>query len=727
MQILKNVLSFTGLVVGVPVSLPHQLQAPAGVAQVPRLVALTGGGYTVTATTTHVTVTREAAGAAAVAAYVETWHSLETCLPPSFDTNLFPFVVNPAGGGGGGAVVADGVTITGDGTAGDPLTAISLASTGLFNVIEYGADPTGVADSQVSINATITAAAAYVTSTGFYATVYFPAGVYSVRTRSTGFTSFSISNLTKLMFLGDAGDRSRLVMNGDAALNDWFMFQVRGGSTNIEFRQLWLDMTGITNPDPAEQAHLIQLGNTAPGISDIRVIDCTFNYSVGEGVRLLGEFGSVTDRVLVQNCRFLNCGRAGVSFQRWCTRVRVLDNYFINGTDQQIDFEPTGYTFNATGGTATTLIFATGQFVTWGIAAGDLIYNSTEDLFARVVSVDSPTQLTLTAGAVTWNGAAFSFPKSNSGHLIEGNQLIRGTNAGDILMTLTGTYQSRITNNWIEGSIQGVDVLSTEISSNTLITLRSDSGATAINLIKSCDDLDICHNKIFLQAITQSTLRGGINIGYQIRTSHFSRIIGNSIYSECRTTAIGLTGPRNVLIKDNQAWLNTPGETDESVGIFIQALAGFSTESVVIDGNHIQANEGTFKYGIWLSASGAGNSIGSAYVGGNRVTGCSSNPIRFSEDLSGAFTTPPVLGPGIVDTGTVFLPTAVPWLVLSGLGGAGPFTSSLKPCTFWGTGTPEGVLTAGVGALALRSDGGAGTCLYIKESGAGTTTGWVAK
>jgi hypothetical protein len=43
-----------------------------------------------------------------------------------------------------------------------------------------------------------------------------------------------------------------------------------------------------------------------------------------------------------------------------------------------------------------------------------------------------------------------------------------------------------------------------------------------------------------------------------------------------------------------------------------------------------------------------------------------------------------------------------------------------------GTGTPEGVLTATVGSMFMRTDGGAGTSFYIKESGAGNT-GWVAK
>lgn len=43
-----------------------------------------------------------------------------------------------------------------------------------------------------------------------------------------------------------------------------------------------------------------------------------------------------------------------------------------------------------------------------------------------------------------------------------------------------------------------------------------------------------------------------------------------------------------------------------------------------------------------------------------------------------------------------------------------------------GAGTPEGVVTAQVGSLFLRSDGGVGTTLYVKQTGGGNT-GWAAK
>ena len=47
---------------------------------------------------------------------------------------------------------------------------------------------------------------------------------------------------------------------------------------------------------------------------------------------------------------------------------------------------------------------------------------------------------------------------------------------------------------------------------------------------------------------------------------------------------------------------------------------------------------------------------------------------------------------------------------------------------FWtsGSGSPEGAITANIGAMYTRTDGGTGTTLYVKESGTGNT-GWVAK
>lgn len=50
---------------------------------------------------------------------------------------------------------------------------------------------------------------------------------------------------------------------------------------------------------------------------------------------------------------------------------------------------------------------------------------------------------------------------------------------------------------------------------------------------------------------------------------------------------------------------------------------------------------------------------------------------------------------------------------------------TLKGVRLFGPGSPEGTVTAVVGELYRRTDGGPGTTLYIKESGAGNT-GWRA-
>lgn len=43
-----------------------------------------------------------------------------------------------------------------------------------------------------------------------------------------------------------------------------------------------------------------------------------------------------------------------------------------------------------------------------------------------------------------------------------------------------------------------------------------------------------------------------------------------------------------------------------------------------------------------------------------------------------------------------------------------------------GAGDPNSAVIADIGAIFLRTDGGAGTTLYVKESGMATDTGWVA-
>lgn len=44
-----------------------------------------------------------------------------------------------------------------------------------------------------------------------------------------------------------------------------------------------------------------------------------------------------------------------------------------------------------------------------------------------------------------------------------------------------------------------------------------------------------------------------------------------------------------------------------------------------------------------------------------------------------------------------------------------------------GTGSPAGACAAAQGSIFIRTDGGAGATLYVKETGGATNAGWTAK
>jgi hypothetical protein len=54
--------------------------------------------------------------------------------------------------------------------------------------------------------------------------------------------------------------------------------------------------------------------------------------------------------------------------------------------------------------------------------------------------------------------------------------------------------------------------------------------------------------------------------------------------------------------------------------------------------------------------------------------------------------------------------------------------STLTEIPFYvGTGSPNGVVTASPPAIYFNRSGGAGTTVYLKESGTSTNVGWVGK
>jgi len=127
MQILKNILAFNGLGIGVPASQPHRLNRGDGITT-PRLLAADAAGFTITADALNVTVTRTTGGAS-VNVYAELWHTLEDAEPyPGLAPTSFPFVIDANGGGGGGGGITELTSdvLAGPGSGAQAATVVAL-------------------------------------------------------------------------------------------------------------------------------------------------------------------------------------------------------------------------------------------------------------------------------------------------------------------------------------------------------------------------------------------------------------------------------------------------------------------------------------------------------------------------------------------------------------------------------------------------------------------------
>jgi hypothetical protein len=99
--VLKNIVQFTGLAIGVPTSLPHGLNVN-DIDVAPKLGGFNVDGFTATADLVNVTVTRgPEALSGDVNVYVEHWHTIESVLPlPGELAGLTPFFFSSGDGGG---------------------------------------------------------------------------------------------------------------------------------------------------------------------------------------------------------------------------------------------------------------------------------------------------------------------------------------------------------------------------------------------------------------------------------------------------------------------------------------------------------------------------------------------------------------------------------------------------------------------------------------------------
>lgn len=142
-------------------------------------------------------------------------------------------------------------------------------------------------------------------------------------------------------------------------------------------------------------------------------------------------------------------------------------------------------------------------------------------------------------------------------------------------------------------------------------------------------------------------------------------------------------------------------------GTFIQFGAGTPEGAVTAPiGSLYIRNNGAAGSTLYVKQSGSGNTgwVGTAPIDAPNFTGVST----FASDVT-------------VSSGSMVAPA----LRLTGSILHGPPGDGTGPVMRFGTGSPETNFAHPVGSIYMRTDGGASTTMYVKESGTGTT-GWRA-
>lgn len=167
---------------------------------------------------------------------------------------------------------------------------------------------------------------------------------------------------------------------------------------------------------------------------------------------------------------------------------------------------------------------------------------------------------------------------------------------------------------------------------------------------------------------------------------------------------------RQLYVAQEPIWIPSLGATarltalNDLKGAMVQAglTTGGSASPLDLNGGKLSAGTGVFNATSASITLGAG----AADVGIIDTKSSSTSQIRFR--IGGVETFR-------YDTNSI-QPGAGKWIEFGTSGG---------PSVKSGTGAPEGVVTSKAGSLWLRSNGAAGTTLYVKQSGTGNT-GWLA-
>ncbi len=501
--------------------------------------------------------------------------------------------------------------------------------------------------------------------------LYIPQGVWVV-SKSPTIHCMNFSGVNNLIVRG-AGIGSTIVKRKAGTYpGDTHIFQCKTGNTsNVVFEDLTLDGNKANCTDSDEQRHLLYLsGQGTSVVNNVWVNRCEFKNSRGDGIFMLGDVGSdptsAVNNVWVTNSRFYYNRRSGGAHQRGCHYIHWLHNYFEldpADSDQDLDFEATG------AGALTNL---------WVI--GNVFKHST-DTFSVALSgfVGEPMDNVIFENNIMLGGhfitqhVAHASIKSNifiGRDSVSENPITVDIRGETDHLVFEGNYVQH--NCDLAGTDAAVRVSRVSVSAprhctvknNTIELITAPTGIVGLRLENMGEDIEFSGNTVIGNGAASST---GIysTITNDGITRYDLRIIGNKIKNFVKGILVhssnGATKYNNVRIQDNDFY-DTQVSPTQTIGIELDsnAVDWVDSQTLTISGNQ-------FGRGITTEISYATVDFPVIAMGG--------------------------MGAGVKAHG-IYLVNA----------------------------TPEGLVTAPIGSLAVRKDNGAA---YSKTTGTGNT-GWTA-
>jgi hypothetical protein len=437
----------------------------------------------------------------------------------------------------------------------------------------------------------------------------------------------------------------------------------------------------------------------------------------GAGVSILGvtfDFNSVAQNgvvvrsqdVTIRDCTFAGAGTTGagciygtnnLAGTAGPDRLKILSNRIISGTATQygiyvestvadcfgvqivgnyIDMTP-----NTTNGTG---IYLTGQ-------NSPYTYKQQKwEITGNIVigTVIAPTGIGIVTRAwygICSNNVVTGFTMCISmdfseRSVISGNRLDLPSGATSYCLEINGSYNTIIGNNMNGGkysisSSNGNAAIGYNVYSGNIFREPSLAGIYFNGAATSVQQCDITGN----QFIFTTTGRNAIYLQADCR---YTLISGNKFFGP----GSGVASGRGVFIAP------TAGVTTYDVAILGNSFSGWERPVAIYNANNIAAQRVQFN----------GNDC--------------SNDMTSSTGWLSLEGFPPTYGTGITQLNNT----------RSTIPSANYVDRANNIIDSYGTGTPEAAVTAGVGSTFHRTDGGAGTSLYVKESGTGNV-GWVGK